>query len=396
MAFGAEVRRFGLALLVIPLAAVSIGVVLLIGRTDVDHANPAEGNTHRLTYDLATAIAFQQGLLRLATPEEARTIFLKERGFADGSELREGTAIPPAFLPTMSRCSDDNASAAIMAVESYLRPTWVRLFEHDLAQTLQTVFGFRPDWSFGPAQMRMGTARRILDTAVHRLKTYGITADLQIDDARLFDLIIDDCAAEELVALAAAVDPRIAVPVPELALRHVGGSPIPTLPGAITYSGVVSTLADEVLSDAEMNRGRLFEDDEDAGYVTEERTDPPPIPLHALASENPPPLYCLNNPDDDDGQTIRTTFGAGPDTWPFSDTPPARLDIGLVGQDVVRDQIEPHDMLYLLKIARAYRDVFDPAGKSPLTFFALNPGRALHDVAREQGCHAVLMDPYAP
>lgn len=240
-----------------PLALVLM-TMLSVGRTDLQ---PAEIQTDApVDFDpvarLSTSILFQTGAIKRATPEETRNILLEDGVIEEDMPITPellaalpAWARPPEFTPHAPLtfdCGVDTATAAVGAVESYLRPAWRRASEEHLARAAETLFGRVPDLSYGLAQVRLSTVRAALTEADGILSGLITLPDLpEHTDAELFASVSgSSCGslwAAGLILTLAAED--VTTPLQPRAIAYRGGRTRPALSGLLTYEALVEQVA---------------------------------------------------------------------------------------------------------------------------------------------------------
>jgi hypothetical protein len=117
------------------------------------------------------------------------------------NKTRTVTLINVASHPFFS-CANNGMNAAIVVGEAYQRPAKRRSLEISIASTVRRIFGNYPDWSFGPAQIRLSTAFETL-TKFKQKYDHIISTDNEIDlhpDAIMKELQ-DGCASTQIAGL---------------------------------------------------------------------------------------------------------------------------------------------------------------------------------------------------
>jgi hypothetical protein len=229
-----------LAIVLPPAATLFVGSMLVIGETDTPFgSDPAVGpddysGQEDMRRSLATTIAFRAGLIRMASAEEDDRLKKAQPGLYD-----LGTNWLPVFSE-QTYCATNPSAVAIMATESYLRPTFLRRTEKIAAEILYGLTGRWPDWSFGPAQIKPSTAGRIAALAEARLADLGLAAPIDHKSEAMFESLHHPCAAIALVDISLAVASEAGDGPKEHALRHLGGVPVPTMPGVIEYTDMIN------------------------------------------------------------------------------------------------------------------------------------------------------------
>lgn len=283
-----------LAIFLPPFATLAVGSILAIGTTDSPFASDPAVMTvgfmgqEELRNNLGTSIAFRAGLIRIASTEETEVL---QKAHPDTY------GAGPIWLPVYSGqdfCASDPSSAAILATESYLRPTFLRATEQIAAEILHGLSGSWPDWSYGPAQIRPSTALRITTLVEGRLAKLGATARVDNAGAGMFASLNDPCNAIALVDLSLAVASEAGDGPKEHALRHLGGVPVPTLPGVIEYTDMVdrvTLIIDQSRNTmVALNEARFPSEAEEPGLI-----GPPQlwIPMPGTDWSEPLPKLCL-------------------------------------------------------------------------------------------------------
>lgn len=222
-----------------------LSAIFTIGKTDVSEPseNTADGSPESR---LATVIAFKAGLIRLSTEKENQKIIDWE--LSNDREKYTGFRKPSfhwiATNVDLDTCGSNITSGVIVAVESYLRPAWVRSLEIDLVYMISTLTGHYPDLSLGVAQIKLSTARSLLEDASKQLNTAGVSIKLNLSDSVLFSDISNFyiCTSVGLTEMAILMRGKANDAPSTHALRHVGGKSIPTITGVVEYDGIVNTI----------------------------------------------------------------------------------------------------------------------------------------------------------
>lgn len=238
--------------------ALALMVMLSFGRTDlqpgeIQHDAPGDFDP---VARLSTTVLFQTGAIKRATPEEMRTYLLDDGMIEEDQpvtpEVIAGLpfwARPPEFTPhalLTFDCGIDTATAAIGAVESYMRPAWRRSSEEHLARAMDTVFGRVPDMSYGLAQVRLSTFRAALVEGHDILSAEVPLPELpEPSDAALFASVADSSCgslwAAGLILMLAGEDAT--TPLHARAIAYRGGRTRPAISGLLTYEALVDRVA---------------------------------------------------------------------------------------------------------------------------------------------------------
>lgn len=396
--------RAGIAIGAPILMTVIVAALLNIGITDVPTTESAPDRlqgSEALTERLATSIAFRAGLLRIATAEEREFLNARE------DPERQTGVIWVAALGGGAGCSLSDAATAIVATESYLRPIWRRKLEQEIGTSMALLVGWQPDWSYGPAQIKPSSARDLMAQAADRLAVRtgappGLPPVTPTPDW------LSDCSGLSIVDLALVLNGGEEVPLRSHALRHVGGKRIPTMPGVVTYEGVVTQLG-SVLSAARGTMLRLISDpevkDEGGGQY-----DFGPLPSLSTSDwQDVLPLACLR---------FRNPQSSSADALAFALDSASEGPTGIAGRAELRaaellvpahylpvaDAVPyPEDLTLALALANA-SDLFlsqalsrqDGRAPEPPIKPMIRPlpdVGATNDLAAETGCDGLLVAP---
>jgi hypothetical protein len=285
-----------LAILLPPLATLTLGAILAIGETDTSYGSDPQAMTalamgrEDTQRRLGTTIAFRAGLIRLAAPDEVELL----RATVPDLYRRETIWFP--VYDELDFCANSRSTIAILATESYLRPAFLRRTEQIAAEITQALTGGWPDWSYGPAQIRPSTVARIADLTDARLRQLGATAVLDRQGEALVLELQEPCPSAALIDLSLSLAAEAGDGPKEHALRHLGGLPVPTLPGVIEYTDMVA-MVESILSVADENAVRLS----DAQFPAEEEAPltfdrfPDDVVWPATGWTEPQPRLCLTD-----------------------------------------------------------------------------------------------------
>lgn len=255
--------------------ALMFTAVLVIGGAEWS-VNPDQARTYNspVVGRLAGNIALKSGAVRRLTDDEIELIetYVEQNPDIDSS-------LSGLFVSTGIGCYSDSLPNAIEAVESYLRPLWFRNMEEQVGQTIYQIFGRYPDWSYGRLQVKPSTAQSILESTNRTRSELGLGELSVPPHNELAEYIIQRCYAAQLTRLAITLRPNDTVK--SHALRHVGGEGVPTIPGVVEYSSVVSSVQG-ILFDAERNSELLT--NASSGFVPD---SPNYFTSYATPSERP-------------------------------------------------------------------------------------------------------------
>lgn len=366
-------------LLAIPaMSAVALLVILGIDRTDVsdDPDLVLTPDGFELEQQLATTIGFRSGLIRPATTEEARLIYSEyespevspspsdatieslDEVEATGVDqpAKDPSPAPAAWVATFGRlsmCSKDSRAQAIVAVESYLRPAWVRRLEEEIVQSIYVMTGHLVDWSLGRAQIRPSTARKILTDASDRISAAGLVNRIEMTNAVVLEQTGDTCASVILTELAIILYGDKGDTPAIHALRHIGGKPVPTIPGVVEYTGVVQAIASDIMPAAQHNRDLLMNPGEQPELPAE--NNKVSLSYYPTSWSDKRPEVCLRAFGDSSIEAISFAPKTNPPQRNISFGPPLTFDhwalvISLPDPATV---LSPNEALSLLKMTNA-------------------------------------------
>ncbi len=305
--------------------------------------------------------------------------------------LYAGNAIWLPVFDELGYCTNARSTVAILATESYLRPPFVRRTEQIAAEIVHALTGAWPDWSYGPAQIKPSTVERIASLTDERLGELGAKASIDRMGENVVEALQAPCDAAGLIDLTLFVAAKVGDGPKEHAFRHLGGTPVPTLPGVIEYTDMIATVVD-VLAIAE-DTSRFLTSLQNAGDDAGWEEEPGPtgdIVWPATGWNEPEPRICLTEVEGD--YRFDRWFAA----WPEGTERPPLTDGILVAAYPSEAFWQDGQLVgwqetaaFLHKHATAAR-----ASDVPAENLAIAPAKAFpraEELAGEAGCMAIVL-----